>query len=85
VTAGAVVGLLMAANYACLVLAGRRSRAFHEEHPWASALAFPVPLAVLLSARHYVRGDASLATTLLSAAVLVVLGGAFWRFLNLMR
>jgi hypothetical protein len=79
---GAVVGLLMAVVYGSLVLAGRRSRDLHEEHPWASVLTLPVPLAILLPTLHYLRGEASLARTLLSAAVLLVLGSVVWRLLN---
>ncbi len=85
ITTAAVVGLLLAANYSLLVLVGRRSANFYEEHPWVSALTLPVPLAVLLSTLHYLRGEASLADTLVSSAVLVVLGGAVWRFLNPLR
>ena len=79
--------LLLAANHAVLVLVlvRRRSRDLHEEHPWASALTLPVPLAFLLPTLRYVRGEASLAGTLRSAAVLVVLGAVLWRVLNPLR
>jgi hypothetical protein len=79
---GAVVGVLMAVVYGSLVVAGRRSRDLHEEHPWASALTLPIPLAILLPTLHYLRGETSLARTLLSAAVLLVLGAVVWRLLN---
>ena len=82
---GAVVGLLLTANYGFLALAARRSRNFHAEHPWASAMTFVVPLAVLLPTLHYVREEASLARTLVSAGILIVLGGVAWRFLNPLR
>ena len=85
VATGAVVGLLLAANYAVLVLVRRRSRDLHEEHPWASALTLPVPLAILFPTLRYVRGEASLAGTLVSAAVLAVLGAVAWRVLNPLR
>lgn len=82
---GAVVGLLLAANYGFLGLLVRRNRNLHAEHPWASAMTFVVPLAVLLTTLHYVRGEASLVRTLVSAGILIVLGGVAWRFLNPLR